>query len=198
VLAGEGSRGRLLQAQQRAFYEEALGSDAEALATWRTVKDRRHGTYMAEAWSTVGSDMQANEVPSEPPPDDGPGEAGYGAIAAAFIRSVASGEAERMILDTPNAGRMPFLPDDAVIEAPCIAGERVEPVPAGDLPPEQRELVARMKEMERTTIRAARTGSAALALDAIAAHPVVPSREVAERILAGYLARQPGLREVLR
>ena len=55
-----------------------------------------------------------------------------------------------------------------------------------------------MKEIERLTIRAARDGSAALALEAIAAHPTVPNREVAERILGGYLDGHPSLRERLR
>jgi 6-phospho-beta-glucosidase len=192
-MAREGSRGRLLAKQQRAFYEGSFESDAEALDAWRRVKDLRHGTYMAEAWSTTAGHDEGEFVLGE-----GPGEAGYGAIAAGFLRAVTAGEPASLILDSANRGRLPFLPDDAVIEAPWQVADTVEPLPVGDLPSEQRSLIARVKEVERTTIRAARTGSAALALDAIAAHPVVPSRDVAERILSGYLERQPGLREQLR
>jgi 6-phospho-beta-glucosidase len=52
--------------------------------------------------------------------------------------------------------------------------------------------------VERTTIRAAVTGSRALALEALAAHPVMTSRAAAERILDGYLAQLPFLAERLR
>jgi len=196
VMAREGSRGRLLASQQRAFYEGSFASDEEALAVWRAVKDQRHGTYMAEAWSVAGGrDFGAHE----PLVDEGPGETGYGAIAAGFIRSIAGQGDQTLVLNASNAGRTAFLDDEAVIEAPCRISENgVEPLPVGPLPPDQRELVARVKEVERMTIRAARTGSAALALNAIAAHPVVPSRDVASRILSGYLERQPGLREQLR
>jgi 6-phospho-beta-glucosidase len=55
----------------------------------------------------------------------------------------------------------------------------------------------RVKEVERLTIRAAAEGSRALALEAIAHHPLVPSTAVAERILAEYLERQPALAAVL-
>jgi 6-phospho-beta-glucosidase len=73
----------------------------------------------------------------------------------------------------------------------------VRPLAAGELPPEARDLVVRVKEVERLTIRAAAEGSRALALEAIAHHPLVPSPAVAERILADYLTRQPGVAAVL-
>jgi 6-phospho-beta-glucosidase len=59
-------------------------------------------------------------------------------------------------------------------------------------------MVARVKEVERLTIKAAVTGSRALALEALAAHPVMTSRSTAERILDAYMARLPMLAETLR
>jgi 6-phospho-beta-glucosidase len=199
----EGSRGRVLAAQQAAFYRDPARSPADALAAWRAAKDLRHGTYMAEVWSAVSSE----EGPGRPaggqvgavPAQEGPGEAGYAAIAASFLRAVGGSRPRALILDTANGSRMPFLDPGAVVEAPAMVGAgAVVPLPVGLLPPEQRDLVARVKDVERTTIRAARDRSASLALEAIAAHPVVPSREIAERILAGYLDRHPDLRERLR
>ena len=59
--------------------------------------------------------------------------------------------------------------------------------------------MARVKEVERMTIRGtAITGSRALVLEALAAHPVMTSRAAAERILDGYLAELPALAETLR
>jgi 6-phospho-beta-glucosidase len=54
-------------------------------------------------------------------------------------------------------------------------------------------LVQEVKAVERMTIAAAETGSRQAALDALAAHPVVPSRAAAERILVGYESSFPTL-----
>lgn len=182
------TRGQVIAAQQRVFDEAAPATPAEALASWRASRDERNATYMAEAWdaTAVGRGTSVE------------GDDGYGGVAAAFLRAANTGAAETLILDVANLGRLPFLDDDAVVEVPCAVGPRgATPLKVGELPGPQRELVARVKEVERLTLRAAVEGSAALALEAIASHPVVDSREVAERILAGYLARQVGLREQL-
>jgi 6-phospho-beta-glucosidase len=52
-----------------------------------------------------------------------------------------------------------------------------------------------MKEVERTTIDAALTGSTQLAVKALALHPLVPSVRVAREIFAGYRRRLPALEE---
>ena len=58
-----------------------------------------------------------------------------------------------------------------------------------------RALIATIKDVERTTIEAALTGSADLAVRALALHPLVPSVSVARRIFAGYRERLPELQE---
>ena len=105
--------------------------------------------------------------------------------------------AERLIVNTANMGRLPFLDEDAVVEAPTLVGrEGCAPVTVGPLLPEQRELVIRVKEVERLTLRASSERSSALAIQAIAQHPVVDSRPIAERIFAGYVERQPGFADL--
>ena len=52
-----------------------------------------------------------------------------------------------------------------------------------------------IKDVERTTIEAALTGSRELAVRALALHPLVPSVSVARRIFAGYRERLPELQE---
>jgi 6-phospho-beta-glucosidase len=69
-------------------------------------------------------------------------------------------------------------------------------VPVGQLLPEQRDLLIRVKEVERLTLRASDERSATLAVEAIARHPVVDSRPLAERIFAGYVERQPGFADL--
>jgi 6-phospho-beta-glucosidase len=79
---------------------------------------------------------------------------------------------------------------------PAIVG-RTGPVPVaiGPTPPHAQALVSAIKDVERTTIEAALTGSADLAVQALALHPLVPSVTVARRIFAGYRERLPELQE---
>ena len=219
------TRGEQLLTQQSRFYDAGEEDPGEALASWRRARDARFGSYMAEAWEAVGetpdgalphdeggalphdeggadgADATTGAPGDAPQPDgdEGPGAAGYAAIAASFLRSAARRADETLIVNVANRGRLPFLDDGAVVEVPCTitaAGPRSRAV--GRLPSAQAELVARVKEVERTTIRAAVEGSRRLALQALIAHPLVPTRAVAEKILTGYLASSPEVAERLR
>ena len=68
-------------------------------------------------------------------------------------------------------------------------------VAVGDVPDHARALVQTIKAVERATIEAAITGSTALAVKAIALHPLVPSVSTARTIFAGYRAQLPELEE---
>jgi 6-phospho-beta-glucosidase len=143
----------------------------------------------------AGGDRETTEAGTST--DDGTPDEGYGAVAVGFLRAVETDAAERLIVNTANMGRLPFLDDDAVVEAPTLVGrEGCAAVAVGALLPEQRELVIRVKEVERLTLRASAERSAALAIEAIAMHPVVDSRVLAERIFAGYVDRQPGFTDL--
>jgi 6-phospho-beta-glucosidase len=132
-------------------------------------------------------------------PDEGPGDEGYAAVAVDFLRAVAGDVARQLILNTANRGRLDGIENDEVVEVTCeVSRPGIRPVPGLPLPVEQAAWVARIKEVERLTLRAAETGSAALAVDALVAHPVVPSREVAERIWSAYVDRHQSLRMALR
>ena len=153
------TRGQQVAAQQTGFFDERFDGPADALAGWRRARDARHLTYMDEA----GGDRETTEAGIAP--TDGPQDEGYGAVAVGFLRAVVTDAAERLIVNTANMGRLPFLDDDAVVEAPTLVGrEGCAPVAVGALLPEQRELVIRVKEVERLTLRASSERSAALAI----------------------------------
>src|SRR5207244_10722166 len=105
------------------------------------------------------------------------GRAGGCESAAVAVMEALPGADERvLILNVRNGGALPFLDRDAVVEVPAVVGRGgVRPLAAGELPPSARDLVVRVKEVERLTIRAAAEGSRGLALEAIALHPLVPS-----------------------
>jgi len=180
------SRGAFLLEQQRAFYAEDGQDPAAALATWRATRHDRERSYMAEARSAAGDgsehDIDAN--------------AGYESEAMAVLEAMALNTRAVLILNVANRSSLPVLDGRAVVEVPAVVG-RAGPVPlaVGDVPADAGALVALMKEVERTTIDAALTGSSALAIKALALHPLVPSVTTARAIFAGYRARLPQLEE---
>jgi 6-phospho-beta-glucosidase len=180
-LRREGGRGGIVAEQQRIFYDRRPGDPTGALGAWRAVRDARHGTYLAEAGPREGA------RPPGPRADGGRAEEGYAAIATDFLHAVSANGERRLILNTANGDRLQGVGPEEVVEVSCaVDATGVRPLPGLPLPPEAGTTLARIKDVERLTLLAAATGSAAHAVDAIAAHPVVPSRDVAERIWARY------------
>jgi 6-phospho-beta-glucosidase len=195
-LRGKRTRAEFLLAQQSAFYAATDETAEDALASWRRAKDQRNRTYMDEALS-----VRRDRSPA--PILEGSGEAvaesddeGYGRIAAALASALSSHGRDVLILEVANRGSVPFLDDDAVVEVPCVVG-RPGPAPltVGAIPGEQRRMIERMKEVERATIRAARDRSPALAVEAMAMHPLVGSRALARQVFDRYVAHHAWLRE---
>ncbi len=167
---------------QRAFYE----GNGDPLAQWRTTIAEREGSYMAEAWAGRGVEMEPVAAERE--------SGGYGAIALQIVDAVFSNRPRVMILNAANRSSMPFLDEQAVVEVPCVVGPGgVMPVAVGDVPMEAKGLILQVRAAERAAIDAALSGSRRGALRALALHPLVPSVDVAERILAGYLREHPAL-----
>ena len=180
-------RGAYLLESQAAFYAQNGQDPAAALAAWRATRDERDRTYMAAERTTAG--IEADH-------DDGGEAGGYEGEALAVVEAIANNTRAIMILNTANRSALPFLDEHAVVEVPAIVG-RTGPVPVaiGPVPPHAQALVSAIKAVERTTIEAAVTGSAELAVKALALHPLVPSVTVARRIFAGYRERLPELEE---
>jgi len=192
-LSAAGSRGTLLERQQRAFYRRTFASPSEALAAWRDAKDARHGTYLAEARGRQATHAAGDIAPSSRVTQD---ELGYGAVAARLLAAWSRGEASRSILGVRNAGAVPWLDGDATVEVPCVVeGDAIRVTDAGDVDGDDRALLERVRETERRTLVAAASPSRPSIVDALVAHPLVPTRDVAERIVDGYLAEHDWLRE---
>jgi 6-phospho-beta-glucosidase len=184
------TRGEILSAQQAGFYDSAGDLDgAAAYARWEELRRRREETYMADSREVSGA--------GERDPYDLDG-GGYDRVALAVMRAVSTDRPETLVLNVPNRGRLPFLDDDAVVEAPCrVDGSGPRPLPGAALDLHAQGLVAGMKAVERATIEAAVSGSRAVAVRALALHPLVGSVPVARAILADQLAALPELREAL-
>jgi 6-phospho-beta-glucosidase len=101
-----------------------------------------------------------------------------------------------LICNTANRSALPFLDERAVVEVPAVLGAAgPQPVAVGPVPDHAQALVQSIKAVERATIEAALTGSTALAVKALALHPLVPSVNAARELFGAYRSRLPELQE---
>jgi 6-phospho-beta-glucosidase len=167
------SRGAQLLEQQRGFYAEP------SLASWDRTRLEREATYMAETREGERDDLEGG---------------GYERVALALLRAIAYGERTTLILNVRNGSALPDVPEDAVVEVPCVVDANgARPLATGPLADHALGLVTAVKAVERATIEAATTGSREAALRAFALHPLVDSVSVARRLLDAYIAAHPEL-----
>ena len=100
-----------------------------------------------------------------------------------LIASLHAGTGDVQIVDVRNAGALPGLPDDAVVEIPCTVDRAgAHPLPQRELPSDMAGLVAHCKAYERLAVEAARTGSRQTMIRALVANPLVGQYPLAERL----------------
>ena len=188
MTAGGETRAQHILGTQAPFYADDGGASSDrVLELWRDVLRDREETYMSEARRSRGGAGREHA-------EDAVG--GYAGVAIEAMSALSQTRPALMVLNTANNGSLPFLDADAVVEVPCVVSSAgVRPLAVGHVPLHQRGLIEIVKDVERTAIEAAVTGSTRLAIRALALHPLVPSREVAERIFHGYREQHSSLRE---
>jgi 6-phospho-beta-glucosidase len=180
-------RSAYLAKQQAAFFA-GNGSPSEALRDWERTHAARESSYMEEAWTGREDDM-AGIVAAR-------GSGDYGRLALDLVDAMYGDGHRVMVLDVPNRSSLPFLDEDAIVEVPCVISRGgIVPVAIGSVPMEAQGLILAVRAAERVAIDAALSGSRSMAIKALTLHPLVPSVDVAERILDGYLAGQSVLAE---
>ena len=116
------------------------------------------------------------------------GGAYYSEAAAQLIASLYAGTGDLQAVDVRNAGAIPDLPDDAVVEIPArIDRQGAHPAPLASLAPELAGLVQQVKAYERLAVKAAINGDRAAALKALLANPLVPGYSTADGLLHALL-----------
>jgi len=183
------TRGEFLAGQQGDFYAAAAADPERAPELWTATRAEREATYMAaeHAGRPRGGEEGRNDI------------GGYEGVALAVMRAIARDERSTMILDVANRGTVAGLPDDAVVEVPVTVGaDGVSPLTVSPPTLYQLGLMAQVKSVERLTIEAAVTGSAELAEQAFAQHPLVDSVTVARGLLRAYRERIPEVADVFR
>ncbi len=183
------TRGEFLARQQGGFFETAQPGEGSAYEAWESTRREREATYMAD--SREVSDAGERD-------DEDLDGGGYDKLALELMHAIARDRPTTLVLNVRNRGTLAGLDSDAVVEVPCLVDAHgPRPLSAMPLAPYAQGLVTTVKDVERTTIEAARSGSRRLAVRALALHPLVDSVNVADRILTTQLERLPELRAVL-
>ena len=113
------------------------------------------------------------------------GGAFYSEAAAQLIASLHADTGDIQVVNVRNAGALPDLSDDAVVEIPArIDRDGAHPPP---LAPELRGLVQAVKAYEELAVAAAISGDRTIAEKALLAHPLVGRFAVARPLLAALL-----------
>jgi 6-phospho-beta-glucosidase len=125
--------------------------------------------------------------------DDAEG-GGYEQVALDLMRALAVDAPSSLILNVRNRGTLDILDDTAVVEVPCtVTAAGPVPVPGSSVPGHGADLVRRVKATERAVLEAAGSGSRAVAVRAMASHPLIDSVPLARRLIDGYRERFPEL-----
>ncbi len=192
--ASANTRGLLIQQLTRRLLQsvaEAGTDQARIMSAYDSYLAHRNASYMA-----IETDGASDAVRLEAARDSLYQSAvGYERIALDVMTAMHANEPKVMPLNVPNCGAVRDLSPETAVEVPCVIdGNGPRPLATGSLPGSIRTLLVQVKEYERLTVRAALGGSRALALDALAANPLVRSRELAATLLDEYRnAHSPGL-----
>ncbi|MDD6684051.1 MAG: 6-phospho-beta-glucosidase [Clostridiales bacterium] len=116
------------------------------------------------------------------------GGGGYSEVAMNFVNAVYNNVDTEMVVNVPNNGAIPFLPDSAVVEIPCLVNRRgMSPLHVGKIPPMCWGLIAAVKNYEQLAVEAAVEGDVTKMKWALLAHPLVREYELVEKLVPELL-----------
>jgi 6-phospho-beta-glucosidase len=111
------------------------------------------------------------------------GGAFYSEAAIGLVTSLLTDDGGAHSVNVRNRGTLPFLADDAVIEATCtVDATGARPIPTGPLDPLMAGLVAHVSAYEEIAVDAAIRGGRDRVYRALLAHPLVGQHDLAERL----------------
>jgi len=161
---------------------------------------KRRVQWLKDAKMTRGEEVQLLEKEvydayADPACDEKPaalakrGGGGYSEVAMNFVNAVYNNQDTEMVVNVPNRGAVPFLPDSAVVEIPCLVNARgMAPLHVAHVPPMCWGLIAEVKNYEQLAVEAAVEGNVEKMKLALLAHPLVRDYELIEKMVPELLA----------
>jgi 6-phospho-beta-glucosidase len=99
------------------------------------------------------------------------------------------GEPSEQVVNVRNAGTLPFLPDDAVIEVPALVdASGARPLPVQPVEPLYAGLIAHVTGYEQLALDAALRGGRDRVFQALLAHPLVGQLDLADQLTDRLIA----------
>jgi 6-phospho-beta-glucosidase len=178
---------RLLGALPSYYLHYYYGRDAE-LAAQRAPGYQPRAAVVAELEARLLDEYRDPLLEEKPAALQRRGGAYYSEAAVRLMASLHAGTGDVQVVDAPNRGALPGLPDDAVVEVPAVVDRAgVRPVPQRALPPEMLGLVEHCKAYERLAVQAAVSGSRRDVVRALVANPLVGQYPVAAELADAIL-----------
>lgn len=116
------------------------------------------------------------------------GGGGYSEVAMNFVNAVYNNVDTEMVVNVPNNGAIPFLPDSAVVEIPCLVNRRgMSPLHVGKVPEMCWGLISAVKNYEQLAVEAAVEGNVTKMKWALLAHPLVREYDLVEKLVPELL-----------
>ncbi|HLX52139.1 MAG TPA: 6-phospho-beta-glucosidase [Streptosporangiaceae bacterium] len=156
-------------------------------------EEERHSPTRAE--QVAGIERELLTMYADPALDRKPdllgqrGGAFYSEAAVALMASLVNDTGDTQVVNVRNAGTLPFLADEAVIEAPARVGvSGAIPLPTGPVEPLQRGLIAHVSAYEELAVDAALRGGRQRVEMAMLAHPLIGQIDLARQLTDLLLA----------
>lgn len=164
-------------------------SPSDALKAYDAYNHRRSASYMAYAEQDEAlRDERTNpsaetRLVHQPQAEVG----GYAGVALRTGLALTQDRPLRIALNVPNDGAINGLRDNDVVEVTCMVdGRGVQPIKIGDVPESQYLLMRTVKHFERLAVQAILNRDVSLAEEALAAHPLIGSYELARKLVYDY------------
>lgn len=178
---------RLLQALP-SYYLHYYYERERELEVQRAPGYRPRAEVVAELESELLEQYRDPSLVTKPDALSRRGGAFYSEAAVRLMASLHAGTGDVQVVDVRNDGALPDLPDDAVVEVPCVVNERgAHPLPQRPLPHEMLGLVEHAKAYERLAADAALTGSRRTVVRALVANPLVGQYPMADELATSLL-----------
>jgi len=157
----------------------ASGDRDGAIAAYVGYLNRRSGSYM-KLEAEAGSALDTQRYHGEPFRV----ASGYHRIALDVMTALTGARPADIVVNIRNAGSVPDLPADDVVETACrISKGSITPLPVDPLPDAVLGLVQSIKAYERAAIEAACGGSQLSARKALLIHPAIGEWEPTQALL---------------
>jgi 6-phospho-beta-glucosidase len=157
------------------------------------VEEQRSSRSRADQVAAI--EQQLLELYADPALDEKPalleqrGGAYYSEAAVDLVASLVADRGDVQVVNVRNAGTLPFLDDNAVIEVPSKVGEQgASPEPTKPLDPLYAGLVAHVAAYEELALDAALRGGRERVFRSLLAHPLVGQHDLADKLTDLLLA----------